>query len=233
MDRFELSGGSGRSEEDATPEQEQPPEERLGTGSRVTQYLSTVPSSAEAGDTIDRIGTHVSSIVRAAEEAAQQIRAEARQEAERLLEDARREAATRTEAARRHASMTMSEADTFRAEAEDWSKETRESAEKYAADRRAEAEAEARSVVSTAEREAAAAGKDAERRQQALRMDISLAEERLRQLAVGLHELAARLDELIATPAGVSAVGDGGAGEAESLMEALAIERETHEAPLA
>jgi vacuolar-type H+-ATPase subunit H len=230
MNRFRLSGGSGRSDEYGRPDQEEPPpEETSDTGGRVARYVDTVPSSTDAGEGIDRISTHVSSIVRAADEAALQIKADAQQEADRLLDQAQREASAQAEAALQRAATTMAEADTVRAEAEEWSRVTRESAEKYAADRRAEAEAEAQKILATADREVAAAAAAAERRQKALKIDISLAEERLGRLASGLHELAARLDQLLVTPARDPF----GAEDAEALIEALAPERERGEAPIA
>ena len=62
-------------------------------------------------------------------------------------------------------------------------------------------------------------------------MDISLAEDRLRTLATGLHELAGRLDTLLSTPihGRQHALAE---EDDESLVDALAPSRETEEATM-
>src|SRR5207237_581683 len=104
-----------------------------------------------------------------------------------------------------------------------------EAAEDYASDRRASAEAEAREILSAAELQAASLSKDVEQRHQTLQMDISLAEDRLRQLATGLRDLAERLDDLLAAP--LEGRGED-LSEAESLIDALGPSHETEEATM-
>jgi hypothetical protein len=99
-----------------------------------------------------------------------------------------------------------------------------------AGERRAAAQAEARRIVAEAEEQAASASKEAQRRQQALKMDISVAEDRLRKLAMGLHEVAGRLDGLLATP--LERVATEPTGDESSLMDDLAPARETEEASM-
>jgi hypothetical protein len=167
----------------------------------------------------------------AATAAAVRIAEEARREAERVRDLAHNEATERLETAREAADATEAQAERLRSEAEEWSQNTRTAAENSAAERRAEAEAEARDILAAAEREAASSSENAELRQQALQMDISLAEDRLRQLAAGLHELAGRLDTLLSTPLhgrqGVLAVADD-----ESLIDALGPSLETEKATM-
>jgi vacuolar-type H+-ATPase subunit E/Vma4 len=230
MERFRSSGGRGRNDDPSDDEtvrqtEARPEEHDLDARRRVTQYLGTSPSPAGGTERLDRVGVHVSAVLRAAEEAAERIETEARREADTVLDQARREATAKTEDARQHAEATMEEAARMRSEAEEWAHQTREAAENYSSDRRGEAETEATQIIRRAEEEATAAAEQEERRRQALKMDISLAEERLRRLADGLYELAARLEELL--PPRVDDAAE--AEEPESLVEALAPNREGDE----
>jgi uncharacterized membrane protein YqiK len=241
MDKFRFTRAGDRNEMNDSQEREDPPaEQEHGTGARrVTSYLAAPDASPDFGPSLpagaesdfDRLGGHVSSVLSAAKEAAVRIQEEARLEAEHVREQAEREATARAEAAREDAEATRLEVERTRSDAEDWATETRAAAERYAVDQRSEAEAEARKILSAADRQAASFSMEAERRQQALKMDISLAEDRLRQLVTGLHDLAARLDTLLSTPLGRQE-GDRGAGEDGSLVEALEPSRQTEEATL-
>jgi hypothetical protein len=231
MERFRFSGERGRGE-DAVDDGTDPPaearsEEDLDARHRVAQYLGSSPSGGDATEKLDRIGVHVSSVLRAAEEAAERIESEARQEAGALLDQARREATSKTEDAQQRADATIEEAARMRREAEQWASQTREAAETYSSDRRGEAEAEATEIIRQAEQEATEAAEGQERRRQALKLDISLAEERLRQLADGLYELAGRLEELL--PPRLDNGGE--AGEPGSLVEALSPNRDDESSP--
>jgi len=233
MDRFRPIRRRDRNVEKATERHEEPLEQPLDAGARVAQYLGSAESMAAASDespsegsASDRLGDHVSAIVSAAEGAALRIQEEAREEAERIRDQARKEAADHVEAARQEADASRADAERIRFEADEWASHTRETAENYAADRGAEADAEARKVIAAAEDRVAASNEEAERRRQELTMDISLAEDRLRQLSAGLHELAARLDRLLSTPeASELAVED-----ANGLMGAVEPSREIEEA---
>jgi uncharacterized protein (DUF342 family) len=178
----------------------------------VTSYLTAPQTPASEGDGFERFGEHVSSVLNAAREAAARIEAEAREEADHIRGQAKAEARSRVEAAREEAEATRAEAQLSRSDAE-----------AYAAQQRSEAQAKAKSIVVEAERHAVAMGEEAKRREQALRMDISLAEDRLRQLALGLHEVAARLDSLLASPS------QGRESEEGSLVDDLAPSRETED----
>jgi hypothetical protein len=239
MDRFRLTRGDREGNDESQQEQEPIAEQERGA-ERVMGYLSASEPSPDSGygsggtedeSGFERFGEYVSSVLSAAKAAAVRIEEEARNEAERVRDLAHKEATERLDAARDDAYTTRTEAERLRLEAEEWSKQTRTAAESSAADRRSTAEAEASDILSAAEREAASFSENAERRQQALRMDISLAEDRLRQLASGLRELAGRLDTLLSTPLhgqqGVLAVADD-----DSLVDALGPSRETEEATM-
>ena len=225
MDRLKLTGGKEHELRGAGDEG--PPDDAVeeSLGLRVSRYLEAPEMPSESG--MDRIGEHVVGVLRAAEDAAGKIQADARQEAARIVEEARREASDRAEAARHGVDAATAEAQRLRHEAEEWSTRTRESADAYSAERRADAESVAREIVSEAEQRAALVGEEAELRRQALKMDVALAEERLRQLASGLHELAHRLDDLLMPRS------ESESELQESLIDALAPDLEGDEAAAA
>jgi hypothetical protein len=242
MGMFRLSRGDRNANDESQQEEEVPAGHENDTAERVMGYLSTggaaspdsgsgASAATEDESIFDRLGEYVSSVLSAAKAAAVRIEEEARREAERVRDLAHNEATERLETAREAADATEAQAERLRSEAEEWSQNTRTAAENSAAERRAEAEAEARDILAAAEREAASSSENAELRQQALQMDISLAEDRLRQLAAGLHELAGRLDTLLSTPLhgrqGVLAVADD-----ESLIDALGPSLETEKATM-
>jgi hypothetical protein len=237
MNRFRAIRHRDRSVEQADePQEDSLPEQTMDAGARVAQYLGSAEDTAaatdespSAGGSSDRLGDHVSAIVSAAEEAALRIQEEARQEAERIRDEARKEAADHVEAAREEAEASTANAERIRSEADEWASHTRETAENYAADRRAEADAEARKIIATAEDRVAASNKEAERRRQELKMDISLAEDRLRQLSAGLHELAARLDKLLSMPPAAADAGEV-VDDENGLIDELEPSREVEEA---
>jgi hypothetical protein len=174
------------------------------------------------------VSSHISSVLSAAERAAVLIQEEVRQEAERVRQHAQKEAAASLEAAREGAEAARVQAERLRFEAEEWSKQARTAAEDHVADRRAEAEAEAREILSAAERQAISFREEAERLRQALKMDISLAEDHLRRLSTGLHDLTARVDNLLPTPLEAEA-GDLAAREDDALSDALEPSRKIEE----
>jgi hypothetical protein len=233
MDRLRLGGGLTRSAKQRDQKQEPAAEQMTDAGARVAPFIgssSDAPPLGEqnppTGQDFERLGDHVGSILSAAEEAAVRIREEAQQEAERVRERAANEAAAHAEAARQEADAIKADAERLRAEAEESTTQTRQAADTYAADRRAEAEAVAQELLAAAERQAMASNEKAERRQHALETYIARTEDRLLELASGLHELAARLDELLAVPIGE---GDGASAEGDesSLLAALEVPRET------
>jgi uncharacterized membrane protein YqiK len=238
MQRFRLTRSGER--EASNPEEAKgapADQEESAVGSRVMSHVSAAPtrpldadqsSASSEGADFDRFGEHLGSVLSAAKEAAAGMRKEAQEEADRIRQQAQRESAADAEALRKDADATRAQAQQLRSDAEEWAKQARTAAEADAADRRTEAQAEARRIVTEAERQAASVGKQAQRRQQALKMDISLAEDRLRQLATGLHEVAGRLDELLAAPLKQPGE-DVPDAEESSIVEVLTPSRETEE----
>jgi hypothetical protein len=207
---------------------------------RVTRSVETAPSApsdseqsrvTEGEINIAHLGTHLQSVLSAAEEAAVRIQEEAREEAERMRQHAKSEAAACAESARHEADAAKAEAQRLRSDAEKWCEEARTAAENNASDRRAEAEVEAREILMAAERQTASLKQEAERRYKTLTMDIGLAEDRLRELATALHDLAERLDNLLLGPSGEEEEGDLAVGSDDSLVDALAPSPSSEEAP--
>jgi hypothetical protein len=176
-------------------------------------------STTGAQINVAHLGTHVQSVLSAAERAAVRIQEEAREEAERVREHAKREAAARAETVLHDADVAKAEAERLRSEVAEWSEQARTAAENNASERRSEAETESREILLVAERQAAWLKNEAEQRNHALEVDIALAESRLRELANGLHELADQLDNLL-MPSGEEEEGDLAAGSDDSLVDA-------------
>jgi hypothetical protein len=209
MDRFRLARGD-REANDESPQEQEPIGELERGAERVMGYLSASEASSpdsgylpgvtahESGS--ERFGEYAGSVLSAAKAAAVRIEEEARHEAKRVRDLAHKKATEQLDAARVEANTTRAEAERLRLEAENWNKQTRMAAESSAAGRRATADAAANDTRSAAEREAASFSENTQRRRQALEMDISLAEDRLRQLATGIRELAGGLDALLSTP---------------------------------
>lgn len=152
------------------------------------------------------IGDRVAGVLSAAEDAAQQIRTEARSEADGLLSAAR------------------TEADGIRREAEAYDDEVRTAVETFASERRREADADVQRLLTESEAQARATRQAAEamarqieedgiRRGQALRDESQAVEERLKKALVSFRRITAELEELVGTGAPSST--------GESLADAL------------
>lgn len=165
------------------------------------------------------VSDRVSGVIRAAEELAEQIRADAREEAVQIKSRADEAHAAAT---KRHAE----ELDRLRAAAEAEAGEVRRTAEIYATDHRrsaeagtakllAEAEAQARAMREAAEQMAMQMETAALRRREELEQGTRQVETRLRDVQAGLREIASELDELLVIPKGkggtlLQALGVGG-----------------------
>jgi hypothetical protein len=147
------------------------------------------------------VGEHVSAILRAAEEAAQQIRADAGRLSEGLLQEAR-------EAARAKIAELTDEAERSRREADDYARDMRLAVEAYAKKHRQDAEeaalrladqaeARAKSILESAQEDARGIKEGARRQEEALRAETQRLEERRRQALSGVRELIAILEELV------------------------------------
>jgi hypothetical protein len=150
-------------------------------------------AAADAGN----VGEHVQAVLKAAEDAAARMIAEARAHAQEIRETAEREASTRLDTARADADRLTEEAGRTHAEAAAAAAGVRAEAEADAAQRRAAADEAAGDARARAEREAAAYAEEAAVRYDGLLEDTALAEDRLRRLVDGLRDVADRLDDLL------------------------------------
>jgi chromosome segregation ATPase len=146
------------------------------------------------------VGEAVAGVLRAAEEAAEKIRAEARAQAIEIVEAARGDATARIDELTRESERTRHDAD-------DYANDIRQAVESYASQQRREADDEARRILAQAEQQARAtreaaqemAGRieaEARRRNESLRDEIRSLEERRERVLVGLQELAAELNDV-------------------------------------
>lgn len=174
-------------------------------------------TSKQAGSvTAADIGGRVSSILKAAEETSDQIRAEARDAAAAIRRDAE------VAVAERH-----TELERLSAEVEEAVRETREAADSYAEQRRREADEEAKRMLREASREARATREGAETMAEHIEAEAHARvneleeftgglETYLRDVVSALHESSSRIESVIAEPS---------EPEQETLLEALEVER--------
>jgi cell division septum initiation protein DivIVA len=169
--------------------------------------VTAVPApSGQVAKSYADIGDRVAGVLSAAEDAAQQIRADARTDAEGILGSAK------------------TQAERLRREAEAYDAEIRGAVETFASERRREADAEIQRLLTESETQARATRQAAEamarqieadgvRRGQALRDESKVVEERLKKALVGFRRITAELEDLV----GAGAPGESG----ESLADAL------------
>jgi hypothetical protein len=166
-----------------------------------------------------QFGDRVASVLRAAEEAAEQIRADARAAAQEMTRQAEQEAKARLEQARR-------EADRLRAEADAESMNTREAAQAYTATHRREAEEHAARVLSEAETQARASREAAEAMVHRIEESARALEEEVREQE---RMIRGRMQRYLAGLRDVSTQIEAVLGETERdappLVEALDVER--------
>jgi F0F1-type ATP synthase membrane subunit b/b' len=169
-------------------------EERFVEGSE-----QAVPSG-QAGGYAD-VGDAVAGVLRAAEEAAEKIRAEAHTQALDVVERAQGEAATRI------AELTR-EAERTRVDADDYSHDIRAAVDSYGTQRRRESEEEARQILADAQEQARATREaaqemalqiegDARARTERLREEARSLEERRNRVLDDLRDLAVQLQDLV------------------------------------
>jgi hypothetical protein len=147
------------------------------------------------------VGEHVSAILRAAEDAAAQIRADARRLSDGLLQQAREAAQAKIAELTEEAERSRREADEYardmRMAVEAYAKKHRQDAEEAAGQLTEEAEARAKSVLESAQESARRIEEGARRHQENLRSETQRLEERRRQALTGVRELMAVLQELL------------------------------------
>lgn len=187
----------------------------------VQESVNPLTAASERTKAYTEVGDAVAGVLRAAEEAAEQIRADARTEAAKIVERAHEDAAARIQELTRAAERA-------RADADEYGQDIRTAVDGYASQQRREAEEEARTIVAEAEGQAraireAAEGMaeqiegDARRHSEQLRDEARSLEERRQRILDSLREMRAQLNELfpeLAPP---------GRSEAE-LLDALDVE---------
>ncbi|HEX6491436.1 MAG TPA: hypothetical protein VF002_08725 [Gaiellaceae bacterium] len=168
-----------------------------GSGADGAARVRPGPPEADSGG----VGERVSAILHAAEEAAEQIRSEARLETDALVREAQREAEAKISELTQTAAETRREADDYardmRMAVEAYAKKHRQEAEEQARKLTAEAEARAQSILAAAQADAQRLEEAARRHQEALRSETHRLEERRRQALHGVRELMAILEELL------------------------------------
>lgn len=158
------------------------------------------------------IGERVAGVLSAAEEAAEQIRADARLDAEELLRAANEDA----EEVRRE--VKAYDSDT-RAAVGAYATERRRDAEQQVQKQLADAEAQARATREAGEEMARQIEEEGRHRAQALRDGSRAVEERLKKALAGLRRMTVELEELVGTPAPAQTVA--AQTDGDSLADAL------------
>ncbi len=177
------------------PEREQPTHVSAASG---------LARSAEAADDPDAVGERVAAILRAAEDAAKQIRAEARLLSDRLLQEARESAEAKIAELTRAAEESRREADEYardlRMAVEAYAKKHRQDAEEGARRLTDEADARAKAVIESAEEGARRIAEEAHRQQERLRAETQRLEDHRRHALNGVRKLMTTLEELLEAP---------------------------------
>jgi hypothetical protein len=151
--------------------------------------------AAQAPD-LAQLGEHVTSVLAAAESAAQKLRSDAEQDAQRTREQAAEAADTLRERAATDAEAERAEARRQVSLAEEEAQATRAEADSYAERRRREANDEAMRLVRDAEQRASQLASIAAERHRVLLVNVSASETRMRNLAGSLRDVASRLEEV-------------------------------------
>ncbi len=161
---------------------------------------STVDQTTAVRARVD-IGERINEIIRTAEEAAHQVRADAESEAADLRAQAEAEA-------KAHQEQVQEEAKRLRAEAEAYAAETRQAVDSYATQKRRQADAEAGALHTEAESRARAVREAAEemakqleagarRKQSELHESTGAIEAHLERLLQGVRETSSQLEALV------------------------------------
>jgi len=168
------------------------------------------------------VGSRVTGILEAAEQAAEQIRADALREAHDTMRRAEADAQIRIEELTRETERT-------RVEADEYARDIRQAVDSYGTQARREAEEQARQALTAAEDEARAVREaaqamaeqiqaDARKRHESLHGEAKALEERRQRVLDGLRDLAAQLQDALVEPTRAGR-------EDDSLVDALDVER--------
>jgi len=162
---------------------------------------TTPREDASGPPDLGAIGERVSAILSAAEDAASEIRADARRKSDQLLQEAGRSAQAKIAELTTEAEQSRREADDYardmRMAVEAYAKKHRHDAEEGARRLTEEAEARVKSVLESAQEGARRIEEGARRHQETLRAETQRLEERRRQALHGVRELMAVLEDLL------------------------------------
>jgi hypothetical protein len=143
------------------------------------------------------LGSHVASVLEAANAAAARLHEEAAADAARIRNDAQWAADAKITEASAEASKIVEEAQRLQSDAEEAAKRTTESAEAAAVRRREDADAEAAKILELAGAVASRQEMEMVTRKKALDESVDLAEQRLHHLISELRALADRLENAL------------------------------------
>jgi cell division septum initiation protein DivIVA len=168
------------------------------------------------------VGSRVTGILEAAEQAAEQIRSDALREAHDTMRRAEADAQARIDELTREAERTRRQAD-------EYARDIRQAVDSYGTQARREADEQARQALTAAEDEARAVREaaqamaeqiqaDARKRHESLHGEAKALEERRQRVLDGIRDLAAQLQDALVEPARATR-------EDDSLVDALDVER--------
>jgi len=153
--------------------------------------------AATVREELERVGRRTAKILKAAEEAAEGIRADIESEARELTEDARIEAEAARRSAHDHAKRTREEAEgrarELRDDADDYVERVRREADEYASKLRRDAEAEADENLRAAEAEAIRMVEEGAKRRREMERVIADLQARREAVVKGLEKLSSQL----------------------------------------
>jgi hypothetical protein len=197
--------------------------ERVGTPEdALPEYESRPEDEKPVTNGSADVGARVAGILEAAEQAAEQVRADALREANETMRRAEANAEVRIGELSR-------EAERVRTEADDYARDIRQAVDSYGTQARREAEEEARKLVNEAEEQARASREaaqamaeqiqsDARGRHETLQREAKALEERRQRVLDGLRDLAAQLQDALVEPSRAAV-------DEDSLIDALDVER--------
>jgi cell division septum initiation protein DivIVA len=180
---------------------------------------SATPEEGASNESYAQVGEQVASVLAAAQQAAEEIRATALEEAEGVLNEAKADVYSTRDEAERTAQELRRESEALRADADEYSRETREAADRYVAtmrqqvedqvaERWAEAEHQAREIEHAAEQRARDIETQALERRKAIVEEAARFEGRLGQLLGVYRGMTSQLEELLDTERAADAADD-------------------------
>jgi len=173
----------------------------LAVSETVDHDLPPSPTPPVPAAGYGEIGEHVAGVLRAAETAAEQIRADAQSQADDLLRGAHAEAERVRNQARTYENDTRDAVDAY-------ATEQRRIAEEQIGAQFSDAEAQARATREAAEEMARRIEEDARLRGQTLREESRAVEDRLKKAQAGMRRMASQIEELLGAEAAAQTDGD-------------------------